>query len=91
MNLEYLYLIDGKKHPCQHWVSQRPEMVDLIHRDVCIINEKEDGELRVFSADILPSPDFEKRIGYTSDPTLWDSLISNYNSLHPDEPLIRWV
>ena len=91
MNLEYLYLIDGKKHPCQHWVSQRPEMVDLIHRDVCIINEKEDGELRVCSADILPSPDFEKRIGYTSDPTLLDSLISNYNSLHPDEPLIRWV
>ena len=91
MNLEYLYLIDGKKHPCQHWVSQRPEMVDLIHRDVCIINEKEDGELRVCSADILPSPDFEKRIVYTSDPTLWDSLISNYNSLHPDEPLIRWV
>ncbi len=91
MNLEYLYLIDGKKHPCQHWVSQRPEMVDLIHRDVCIINEKEDGELRVCSADILPSPDFEKRIGCASDPTLWDSLISNYNSLHPDEPLIRWV
>ena len=86
MNLEYLYLIDGKKHPCQHWVSQRPEMVDLIHRDVCIINEKEDGELRVCSADILPSPDFEKRIGCASDPTLWDSLISNYNSLHPDEP-----
>ena len=91
MNLEYLYLIDGKKHPCQHWVSQRPEMVDLIHRDVCIINEKEYGELRVCSADILPSPDFEKRIGCASDPTLWDSLISNYNSLHPDEPLIRWV
>ena len=91
MYLEYLYLIDGKKHPCQHWVSQRPEMVDLIHRDVCIINEKEDGELRVCSADILPSPDFEKRIGCASDPTLWDSLISNYNSLHPDEPLIRWV
>lgn len=40
MNLEYLYLIDGKKHLCQHWASQRPEMVDLIHRDVCIINEK---------------------------------------------------
>ena len=78
MNLEYLYLIDGKKHLCQHWASQRPEMVDLIHRNVCIINEKEDGELRVCSADILPSPDFEKRI-------------SNYNRLHPDEPLIRWV
>lgn len=91
MNLEYLYLIDGKKHLCQHWASQRPEMVDLIHRDVCIINEKGDGELRVCSADILPSPDFEKRIGCTSDPALWDSLISNYNSLHPDEPLIRWV
>ena len=91
MNLEYLYLIDGKKHLCQHWVSQRPEMVDLIHRDVCIINEKEDGELRVCSADILPSPDFEKRIGCTSDPALWDSLISNYNNLHPDEPFIRWV
>ena len=40
MNLEYLYLIDEKKHLCQHWASQRPEMVDLIHRDVCIINEK---------------------------------------------------
>ena len=91
MNLEYLYLIDGKKHPCQHWVSQRPEMVDLIHRDVCIINEKEDGELRVCSADILPSPDFEKRIGYASDPTLWDSLISNYNRLHPDEPFTKWI
>ena len=65
--------------------------VNLIHLNVCIINEKGDGELRVCSADILPSPDFEKRIGYTSDPTLWDSLISNYNSLHPDEPLIRWV
>ena len=91
MNLEYLYLIDGKKHLCQPWASQRPEMVDLIHRNVCIINEKGDGELRVCSADILPSPDFEKRIGYTSDPTLWDSLISNYNSLHPDEPLTRWM
>lgn len=40
MKLENLYLIDGKKHLCQHWASQRPEMVDLIHRDVCIINEK---------------------------------------------------
>ena len=91
MKLENLYLIDGKKHLCQHWASQRPEMVNLIHRNVRIINEKGDGELRVCSADILPSPDFEKRIGYTSDPTLWDSLISNYNSLHPDEPLVRWV
>ena len=91
MKLENLYLIDGKKHLCQHWASQRPEMVNLIHRNVCIINEKGDGELRVCSADILPSPDFEKRIGCASDPALWDSLISNYNSLHPDEPLIRWM
>ena len=59
MKLENLYLIDGKKHLCQHWASQRPEMVNLIHRNVCIINEKGDGELRVCSADILPSPDFE--------------------------------
>ena len=41
MNLEYLHLIDGKKHLCQPWASQRPEMVNLILRNVCIINEKE--------------------------------------------------
>lgn len=40
MKLENLYLIDEKKHLCQHWASQRPEMVNLIHRNVCIINEK---------------------------------------------------
>jgi len=91
MKLENLYLIDGKKHLCRHWASQRPETVNLIHRNVCIINEKGDGELRVCSADILPSPDFEKRIGCVSDPTLWDSLISNYNRLHPDEPLTWWI
>ena len=90
MKLENLYLIDGKKHLCQHWASQRPEMVDLIHRNVCIIE--------MVNYEFAARTYYPRRISKSgSDAPLTlhygialSVIITTY-ILHPDEPLIRWV
>lgn len=67
----------------------RPEIVELVQKNVIAISDA-GRTVCVRSAECVPSDEFVRQIGCTTDQGLWDKLITEYNAKHPASPLARW-
>lgn len=88
--MEHIYLIDTDNRLCQHMANLRPQIADLINKNVSAMADGGRG-IRVRSAHSAPCDEFVRQIGCTPDSGLWDKLITEYNAKHPDTPLMRWI
>ena len=87
--MEHIYIIDDDNKEFDHMPDLNEKVSNLINGNVCKMQES-GRSIRVTSADLTCSDEFEKRVGYKWSQCLYYRLIEEYNKAHESMPLKAW-
>lgn len=87
--MEHIYIIDDDNKEFDHMRDLNENISNLINGNVCKMQES-GRSIRVISADLTRSDEFEKRLGYKWSQCLYYRLIHEYNMLQENMLLKTW-